>query len=97
MALETSAIARISEWQEQWNSLGSQGEWAHKGIVAGCSLATSLVKVHYHRALKRFMAKYGHVCKLDVYIDDYGLLTLEEKAKGRAKREAEEPMQADAR
>ncbi len=46
------------------------------GVVAGCPLATALVKVFYLRALDQFVAATPEEVHLDAYVDDLTLSTI---------------------
>ena len=44
--------------------------YPRKGIVAGCSLATTLVKVYYAKAFDELRARLPRAMSFDVHIDD---------------------------
>ena len=48
--------------------------FASRGVVAGCSLATTLVKLYLLRRLDQFVLRHPRV-DMNVFIDDFGLAT----------------------
>ncbi len=68
-ALGAYSMARMLTLQGRF----AQELHATRGIVAGCSLATTLVKVYYLRDLDRVVSRVPASINLDVFIDDVTL------------------------
>ena len=61
-------------WYVRHGPFSSKPRWATKGVVAGCSLATSLVKLYLLEMMDQLVVDFPRT-ELNVFIDDVGAST----------------------
>ena len=58
-----------------WGTFPRMGRFASRGVVAGCSLATTLIKIYLLRRLDGLLERHPRI-DLNVYIDDIAIACL---------------------